>query len=239
MSLILTPMQVKLKQEKFSKSVNQIASMKSRFGSLKHTNKSIIDDEINQTKKTGLNRLMTRYSKESKENDNLTQKTDLSDSAGSFSKMFQGLKISLESNENLSSGISKKNEKKKSCIYSQKFKSGSNENQNCFLDLEISEDNQFLCTPFMNEKEKTYKQENTKDQLQYWKLNKKYSKSGDKNSKNRHMWASAESTEINEIQGGFDLMKIIDNPMLYSSSQNNPFENSTYQTSNLLVNQTI
>jgi hypothetical protein len=241
MSLILTPMQVKMKQEKFSKSVNQLASIKSRFGSLKQTNminNSILDEDAGEIKKTGFNRLMTGYSKNSKDIDNLTQKTDLSESAESFSKMFQGLKISLESEENLSVNMFEQNERKKSEIYSQKFQSGSHENLNCFLDLDVSDDNKYLNTPFMNKEDSLSKRErsSTQNQYKFWNLNKKSSKSGEGINMKNEIWTSAESGDINEMKGGFDLMKIIDNPVLYSSTtNNNPFENSTYQTSNLLV----
>ena len=155
MSLILTPMQVKLKQEKFSKSTQKIGSIRSKFGSFRQTGRlESCDDEIIQkhnNPKTGFHKMKTKFSGDSNDKQEcLTERTDLSKSENMF-EMFQTLSIrSGEDQNQVRESFKGGNSPLK--IYSQESQSarGSEtfENkQKCFLDIGDAQHN--FATPFV------------------------------------------------------------------------------------------
>lgn len=235
MSLILTPMQVKLKRDKFTKSAKKLASMKSRFGSVKQTeqilNRSNQEkEERNVENKTGFERMLSRLSRESgkrKESANLTQKTDLSGSNESFTKMFKELKISLGSDEEENRGKMTRSpgQMPRMEIYSQKSDLESQSEKKCFLDEAFDADaNRGPFPSFLNgAKWHSKNQGNSSHLANKWAKGNEWSQNTQKSRSKEEMWRSAESAEFNEmsgdLKGGFDLMRIIDNPGLYSKTR--------------------
>lgn len=236
MSLILTPMQVKLKRDKFTKSAKKLASMKSRFGSMKHAEHVLAQSSHEQLEKrvenkTAFERMMSRLSRESgkrKESANLTQKTDLSGSSESFTKMFKELKISLDSTEKCKSRKEDSIRAEPTLeteIYSQKSNSDDTSENKCFLDEVFEkEPKQGPFPSFLHKPQWRAKNSQNAEQVTaHWGNRNDWSQATHKSISKDNLWRSAESAEINELssdlKGGFDLMRIIDKPGLYSNTR--------------------
>lgn len=220
MSLILTPMQVKLKQEKFSKSSKQIKSIRSKFGSFRQTEKRLDSSNYdrNNNHKTGFHKMNTRFSNASKD-ECLTEKTDLSKSDHSMFEMFQDLNIQSEENQNKKHTIFKEGNSPR--LYSDDSQSiiaseNSKNNQKCFLDM-VNDNNDF-ATPFVKSKNEIKKNES---ESPGWKI-KMQKTFEDENYKIKSELTSSELQNSIELScdqsGGFDLMKMIDNTLLYSDN---------------------
>lgn len=230
MSLILTPNQVKKKQEKFTQSLKQIGSLKSKFGSFRQTRnvseKSIEGHAKEYSKqKTGFYRDDARFSDPKKDDvDALTQKTNLSESDESMFKMFRNLNLSADS------------EGKELDLYSGK--SGENEGSGlgCFLD---EAQTQMLKTPMAKN-------------VHLLKGNSKSSRNSGvegghvltkfKQGSGRFKigWKGTESEEGLEksadVSGGFDLMNLMERPLLNSDKFPKKFnDNLRFGTSQTLV----
>lgn len=218
MSLILTPLQVKLKREGFSQSARNLASLKSRFGSTKQTEPPPTKGPAPPCSqlRTALERMATRDSGKRKQSGNLTQRTDLSGSGGSFAKMFRELKISPDSEENWGRA-----QKRSAEPFSQKSGSPSLGEQKCFLDERLEDSERAPFRSFLNRGGRPSR--DAEPQRESKGAARQDSQATRKRLSKEALWRSAGSSELNEqsseLKGGFHLRRIIENPGLFPQSR--------------------
>jgi hypothetical protein len=249
MSLILTPYQVKKKQEKFTQSLKQIKSMKSKFGTIKQAHNSsqnsIDNNKPNEENWTEHND--SGFKQKENEFDQYTRKTDLSGSDESMFKMFNNLNLSDDSDSE------EKELADHMAIGLRGFSGDSKENfdakEECFLDLDVNKKGSYcdmLKTPMLKDTRNGQGTNgNTKSSwnsgIDKGRILTKF-RQGSGGFKIG--WTSHESEDAHEksieVLGGFKLMNLMENPLLKSDKFPKRLSRTLkYGTSQTLVRQLI